>query len=68
MIEYILGGSIFIIFSMVGGYSKYKSYEYRQIANDDEIESWINENTMKRTSYNNILKRRSTRNTLSSKE
>ena len=66
MIQFILISSGIFILSIVGGYSKYKSYGYKQLKND-EIDSWINDNTMKRTSYN-ILKRRSTRNTLSSKE
>ena len=45
MIEYIIiTGSLFIGF-IYGGYSKYKSYEYRIIKDkDDEIDQWIHEN------------------------
>ena len=66
MIEYILGGSVMVIIAFVGGYSKYKSYEYRRITDEDEIEQWINDNKYKSSSYRSSYRRSKT--SLSSKE
>ena len=63
MIEYIIGGGVFILFGIIGGYSKYMSNEYKKIKND-EIDSWIKDYSVER----NSLKRRTILNRLSSKE
>ena len=55
MIEYIIGGTFIVIFSIFGGYSKYKSYEYRKvIQHEEDIDYWITSN---RKSYRGIRER-----------